>query len=312
MADFPVSPSPGTTFTAPDGTLWTWDGYSWKSEGGFGGGGGGGGAGAGNANVSILSTAPSAGVANADFWWDNTSGKLKIYYNDGDTVQWVDAFTSTGSLKNWAVKTINYTAIDRDRIMADTSSGSFTITLPASPTVGSFIQITDGNDWSANNLIIDRNGSTIEGNANNVLLDIKGVTVEFIYDGTTWEITSTGRLVNKPGKYDFTFSLSVPNLSVSQGAFRWYMKENMEITNIMASVSTAPVGANVVFDVNKNGTTLFTTQDNRPKILDGEYTSLYNMPDVISLSAGDYLTVDVDEVGTTTAGGYAVVRVSVA
>jgi hypothetical protein len=37
MADFPLNPIVGTTFTAPDGTVWTWDGYSWKSSGGLGG-----------------------------------------------------------------------------------------------------------------------------------------------------------------------------------------------------------------------------------------------------------------------------------
>ena len=40
MADFPINPSPGTTFTAPDGTVWTWDTYSWKALGGGGSGGG--------------------------------------------------------------------------------------------------------------------------------------------------------------------------------------------------------------------------------------------------------------------------------
>ena len=42
MADFPINPIIGTTFTALDGTVWTWDGYSWHSEGGMGGTGGGG------------------------------------------------------------------------------------------------------------------------------------------------------------------------------------------------------------------------------------------------------------------------------
>lgn len=33
MADFPLNPNVNDTFTAPDGTVWTWDGYSWKAEG---------------------------------------------------------------------------------------------------------------------------------------------------------------------------------------------------------------------------------------------------------------------------------------
>lgn len=39
MADFPVSPIVGQTFTAEDGTIWTWDGYSWRTDG-YGGTGG--------------------------------------------------------------------------------------------------------------------------------------------------------------------------------------------------------------------------------------------------------------------------------
>jgi hypothetical protein len=85
-------------------------------------------------------------------------------------------------------KTSNYTANVGDYIIADTSTGSFTITLPASPTTGDFVQIVDGASWETYNLLIDRNGSTIEGNADNVLLDLGGVKAEFIYDSTTWEL----------------------------------------------------------------------------------------------------------------------------
>jgi len=42
MADFPTNPTIGQTFTATDGTLWTWDGYSWIASGGYGSTGGGG------------------------------------------------------------------------------------------------------------------------------------------------------------------------------------------------------------------------------------------------------------------------------
>ena len=42
------------------------------------------------ANASISDTAP--GSANAgDLWWESDKGRLKIYYNDTDSSQWVDA-----------------------------------------------------------------------------------------------------------------------------------------------------------------------------------------------------------------------------
>ena len=48
-----------------------------------------------NGNISVTSSpsAPSTPQDN-DLWWDSTVGRLKIYYNDGDSSQWVDAFSS--------------------------------------------------------------------------------------------------------------------------------------------------------------------------------------------------------------------------
>lgn len=46
-------------------------------------------------SVTIGTTAPSSPSA-ANLWWDSANGKLKIYYNDGNTSQWVDA--ATGSI----------------------------------------------------------------------------------------------------------------------------------------------------------------------------------------------------------------------
>lgn len=43
--------------------------------------------------VTISDTAPSS-PADGDLWWESDTGKLKIYYNDGTSSQWVDAYTS--------------------------------------------------------------------------------------------------------------------------------------------------------------------------------------------------------------------------
>jgi hypothetical protein len=90
-------------------------------------------------------------------------------------------------LSNWARKTTTYTAVNGDRIIADTSGGAFTITLPATPTTGFYVQIADGANWAAINLTLGRNGSTIEDIADDLALDIQGAIVELVYDGTTWE-----------------------------------------------------------------------------------------------------------------------------
>jgi len=48
-------------------------------------------AGSGGASVSISTVSPGISTAAGNLWWDSTIGDLKIYYNDGNSAQWVDA-----------------------------------------------------------------------------------------------------------------------------------------------------------------------------------------------------------------------------
>ena len=59
-----------------------WTGSAWTAQAESGGGGG--------ANVTISDTAPG-GASVGDLWWESDKGRLKIYYQDVDTTQWVDA-----------------------------------------------------------------------------------------------------------------------------------------------------------------------------------------------------------------------------
>ena len=49
-----------------------------------------GGGGGGGASVTISDTAPGS-PSFGDLWWESDKGRLKIYYNDTDSFQWVDA-----------------------------------------------------------------------------------------------------------------------------------------------------------------------------------------------------------------------------
>ena len=42
------------------------------------------------ANVTISDTAPGS-PSSGDLWWESDKGRLKVYYNDTDSLQWVDA-----------------------------------------------------------------------------------------------------------------------------------------------------------------------------------------------------------------------------
>lgn len=76
---------------------------------------------------------------------------------------------------------------------------------------------------------------------------------------------------------------------------------SIEIQELSAKLGTASVGADVVFDVLKNGTSIWTT---KPKFIDGStvLTPGVLTSTVISCVAGDILEFKVIQVGTTTKG----------
>lgn len=122
----------------------------------------------------------------------NLSTLLSTSYVGAQGIQGVAGGGGGGSAA-WSIQSTNYAAINGDRIIANTTAGSFTITLPngAGRPTGTYVQITDGGNWAVNNLLINMNGATIEGINDTLAINIPQATVEFIYDGTTWQFTST-------------------------------------------------------------------------------------------------------------------------
>lgn len=98
---------------------------------------------------------------------------------------------ATGVLRNWITKTSNYIASNTDRIIANTSAGSFTVFLPAAPAPGDYVQITDGHDFALNNLILNAQGGTIENLTTDISVDVRGITLEVFYSAGTWQITAS-------------------------------------------------------------------------------------------------------------------------
>lgn len=92
-------------------------------------------------------------------------------------------------------------------------------------------------------------------------------------------------------------------LSPSNGTLRLPVDGTYTITGTRLTVGTAPVGTSLIIDVLKNGTTIYTTQANRPTITAGSNSGgPGSTPDVTGLAAGDYLTINIIQVGSTTAG----------
>ncbi len=118
-----------------------------------------------------------------------TGNAGKFVTTDGSTASWGDA------IKALVVKTTTYTAVAGDRLLADTTGGAFTITLPASPVSGNEVFIADGgvtpssSGWAGNNLTIGRNGSTIGGLAENLTCRTRGAAIRLTYLSGTWKVT---------------------------------------------------------------------------------------------------------------------------
>ena len=116
--------------------------------------------------------------------------------------------------------------------------------------------------------------------------------------------------------HTLTFSLTSffksGTLTTATGTQRLPIDGTYTIVGTRLMSGTAPAGSSLIIDVNKNGTTIYTTQGNRPTIADGANAGGPGAtPDVTGLAAGDYLTVDIDQVGSSVAGADLTVSVIV-
>ena len=88
----PISNLSNVSNAAPsDGQALVWNasGSTWQPGTVSGGGGG------GSSNVPTQDDAPSS-PTDGDLWWESDTAKLKVYYDDGNTAQWVDASPAGG------------------------------------------------------------------------------------------------------------------------------------------------------------------------------------------------------------------------
>jgi hypothetical protein len=102
-------------------------------------------------------------------------------------------------------------------------------------------------------------------------------------------------------------------LSVGQGEHKFVFTEASTLIDVRLAVGTSPTGADLIVDLESNGGTddLFTTQANRPTVPGGDADGVgaVAVPDVTAMSAGDYVRVAVDQIGSTVAGSDLTVNV---
>jgi len=109
---------------------------------------------------------------------------------------WASSAPAAGGVAYTAVKTANYTAVNNDGVLTNTTGGAFTVTLPTSPAVGNIVIVVDSfSQWGTNNLTIDPTALIkIAGNTagDTLVCDITGATVTLVYTGATygWNVSA--------------------------------------------------------------------------------------------------------------------------
>jgi hypothetical protein len=91
----------------------------------------------------------------------------------------------------WSAYSSTHTTYDTEGVLADTSLGGWTVTLPITPALGNTVSISDQKGtFATNNLTIGRNGENIQGFASNLVCNMNDATFELVYTGTDdgWKI----------------------------------------------------------------------------------------------------------------------------
>lgn len=74
------------------------------------------------------------------------------------------------------------------------------------------------------------------------------------------------------------------------------------IIKAYATVKTAPSGASILVDINKNGITIWSTQANRLAIASGTTSGTQTSFNTTAVAENDVITMDIDQVGSSVAG----------
>jgi hypothetical protein len=135
------------------------------------------------------------------------------------------------------------------------------------------------------------------GGTNGMILAVNSAQatgLEWRINPVIWPFSQPGTLVTGVGKF-FIYNDTGMTLRV---------------VSIRVRVNTAPTGATLIIDVNKNGTTIYTTQANRPTVAISGTTVKSTNPDVTDFADGDNMSIDIDQVGSTVAGADMTVTVT--
>jgi len=130
-------------------------------------------------NTSVTSGQLAGSIANnklsnSTFTIRNTSRALGDTFSINPNVDWQ------------SVQTTGFTATAGKGYFCNTTSAAFTVTLPASATIGDTIALVDyAGTFATNKLTINRNGHNIQGVANNSLIGTNRASLVLVYVDST-------------------------------------------------------------------------------------------------------------------------------
>lgn len=189
-------------------------------------------------------TAPAARVNLLPALAGNANKVLAV--NAGATdIEYVTP-TSGGTGLTFTVVTSNTTAANQQGLIANTTGGSFTITLPASPTLGMQVVIADGGNWATNNLTVARNGSTIDGLAEDLTVNIGNILLTFVYGTSTWELYAQAGVASSVGG---SSAVNIVSTNTTAEAFKVYAL----ISAVTLTLPASPTSGDWVKVSNRSG-----------------------------------------------------------
>jgi len=105
--------------------------------------------------------------------------KIDINYVTSDAI-------ATPGLRNWFIVDEDYTAVNGDRIILD-STASMEVTLPAGPTLSDEVYFLDGpGNFSTSLPVIKRNSEKIMRLSEDMIIDVDDAGFRLVYSGSSW------------------------------------------------------------------------------------------------------------------------------
>jgi len=123
-------------------------------------------------------------------WVDPTVGTTASAGNSSNLLA-TTAFI-TQEKTHYEVATSGYNLAANTKYLTDTTAGAYSVTLPASPSTGQFVVLTDQTgQWATYNLTVGQNGNNIAGQALDLVCNVANAHVTLVWSGNA----TTGWLV---------------------------------------------------------------------------------------------------------------------